>query len=103
MFIKRKLKDVINDYENNPEGWLYLPNPKEDWSLDTIGIFVDDEYGEQEEELNNLIEDGWIETVDKEMIEDVIYNANSQNENINEKKLYDALIYFIENDAFKEF
>lgn len=103
MFTKRKIKDAINDYESNPDGWYYLPSPKDSWGLETIGIFVDDEYGEHEDEIQKLIGEGWIETLESPMIEDIIYNANSQKDNLNEKDLFEALIYFINNDAFKEF
>lgn len=51
MFIKRRILDAISDYENNTEGWYYLPSPKKSWELETIGIFVDDEYGEHQEEV----------------------------------------------------
>lgn len=105
MQINRKIYDVLVDTENNPEGWLYLPNSSKDWNLETIGIFVDDEFGEEEEEekTQQLLANGWVETLDSVMIEDVIYHAKEQIENVTPEELLEAFIYFIENDTFKEF
>ena len=82
MLIKRKIYDVLVDSENNPEGWFYLPNSSEDCTLETEGIFVDDEFGENEDGTQELVDKGWSESLDAATIEDVVFNAKDQKENI---------------------
>ncbi|MCA5005241.1 DUF7716 domain-containing protein [Sphingobacterium bovistauri] len=103
MLINRKIYAVLVDTENNPEGWLYLPNSSNNWNLETIGIFVNDEFSEEEEQTQELLDNGWIETLEAAMIEDVVYNAKEQKEDATPDELLEAFIYYFENDAFKEF
>ena len=103
MLIKRKIYDVLVDSENNPEGWFYLPNSSEDWTLETEGICVDDELGENEEETQELVAKGWNETLDAVTIEDVIFNAKEQKNNVTPDELLEAFVFYFENDAFINF
>lgn len=101
--MNRKIYDVLVETDNNPKGWFYLPHSSKDWNLETMGIFVDDEFGEEEDKTKQLIAKGWIETLESEMIEDVIYHAKEQKENMTPEELLEAFIYYFENDAFQEF
>ncbi|WP_407404112.1 hypothetical protein [Chryseobacterium sp.] len=83
-----------------PKGGFYLTNSSKDWNLETIGIFVDDEFGEEEEKTEQLLANGWVETLDSVMIEDVIYHAKEQKEKVTTEELLEAFIYFIDNDSY---
>lgn len=103
MQTKRRILDVLMDEQNNPNGWFYLPEPINQWTLETIGIFVDDEYGEEEDQTQQLLDNGWVETLETTMIEDVIDNAKEQKEYLTPEDLFQAFIFFVDNDAFLSF
>ena len=86
------------------QGWLYLKSFP--WTLETEGFFYDEDLdiSHEEEEViqKKFTTNGWRITLSKEDIEDVISNANAQIEHPSILQLFDAFVFFFENDAFKE-
>ncbi|EAT3569821.1 hypothetical protein QYU88_002212 [Salmonella enterica] len=101
------IRDVLSFPENNPETWFYLPPDKTRWNLDTVGIFSLDSADFPLDSNDYLPEqakkDGWIEVLDGASIEDVIDNVKDQLDNPSLNQLFDAFLFYYENDAFLDF
>jgi hypothetical protein len=82
-----------------------LPEPP--WTLETEGFFHEDDIDAEPQELDEAraaIESrGWVEALDAEGIQDVIYNAADQLEAPSDDDLFRAFLCYVENDAFIEF
>jgi hypothetical protein len=98
---------VLRDALRNPEeysGWLYLKNAP--WTLDSPCFFYlgdkDLDPDEEEKIRQEFDEQGWISTVSSEDIEDAIDNTREQLDAPSEEDLLEAVKFFFENDAFKE-
>lgn len=93
-------------FEKNGEfsGWLYLP--RQPWTLDTEGLFIEMDI---DADPSDPFPPALIgpcnleEALDAAGIEDVISNAHSQLSNPSIDRLVDAFLFYIENDAFIEF
>ena len=100
------IRDVLSHPEENLN-WFYLPPNSGQWNLDTLGIFSLDsrEFAPDANEYlpEQVKKMGWIETLDAASIEDVVENAKEELENPSINQLFDAFIFYYENDAFLEF
>jgi hypothetical protein len=91
----------------NPEqhsGWLYLPETT--WDLDTQGVFAEDDKDadpDADPRPGIAKSEGWKEILDGASIEDVVANAKAQIVNPNIEQLFEAFLYYFENDAFITF
>lgn len=89
-----------------PEGWYCLPPDISDWSLSILGFFSEDssQYPEDSDEYLpiEVRTQGWIVTLDNVSIEDIIINLNEQIENPSIEQLFEAFLFYYENDAFIE-
>ena len=86
------------------DGWFYLP--EKPWSKDTQGIFVKEDRGADPSDPfppQILSPCRLVEALDAEGIEDIISNAESQLDSPSIEKLFEAFLFYIENDAFIEF
>lgn len=101
---KVKICDILSQ-DDEYRGWFYLP--PEPWSLETEGIFVEDdkdvEPGSDAHIPDIIKSEGWKVTLDEAGIEDVIFNAEAQIEDPTLEDLFSAFKFYLENDAFKEF
>jgi hypothetical protein len=97
------LADVLAS-PNASKGWLFLePEP---WTPATKGIFVD--FDKDADPADDDVpawaeEKGWIETLDVNTIEEIVFNATSQLRKPTTDQLAEAFTFYFENDAFKEF
>jgi hypothetical protein len=97
------IREVL-DKSDTFNGWLYLP--KEPWSLDTEGIFIkEDKNADPSDPFPPAILEPCHlkEALDAAGIEDVISNAEAQLGSPSIHQLFEALLFYIENDAFIEF
>lgn len=101
------IREILLYPEKNPRTWFYLPPNKEEWNLDTMGVFSLDSYDfppDSEDYLPKQVKkNGWIEILDGASIEDVIDYANNQLDNPSLDQLLKSLIFYYENDAFLDF
>lgn len=80
-------------------GWLYLPPMP--WTLDTEGAFSDDTGGDEEIAVPDIArQSGWQITLDSATIEDIVINAHDQIDEPSMGQLFDAFVFYIENDAY---
>ncbi|WP_321791517.1 hypothetical protein [Burkholderia pyrrocinia] len=80
-------------------GWLYLsPKP---WTLDTEGAFSEDTGGDEAIAVPDIArQSGWQITLDSATIEDIVINAHDQIDEPSMAQLFDAFVFYIENDEF---
>lgn len=79
-------------------GWLYLPPMP--WTLDTEGVFSDDT-GDGDIAVPAVArQSGWQITLDSATIENVVIDAHDQIDEPSMHQLFDAFVFYIENDAF---
>ncbi|KWA69531.1 hypothetical protein WL28_17740 [Burkholderia ubonensis] len=80
-------------------GWLYLPPTP--WTLDTVGAFAPDTTDPDEDTVPDIAKQpGWRITLDSATIEDIVINAHEQVDDPGILQLFDAFVYYVENDAF---
>lgn len=97
------IKKVLQEPQMH-SGWLYLP--EQPWTLETQGVFaLDDKDVDLDENLVPAIaqESNWQEVLDSDTIEDVVENAKAQVLNPTISQVFEAFIYYVENDAFIDF
>lgn len=83
-------------------GWLYLP--PQPWTLRTEGVFAP--YTKDSDPANIPAiakKNGWGVTLDSDAIEDIVANAVDQIENPTIDQLFDAFLFYVDNDAFISF
>ncbi|WP_223503852.1 hypothetical protein [Pseudomonas sp. BF-R-24] len=100
------IREVLEGIHVIPDSWFYLPNAP--WTLDTRGAFSLDSRdfppGSADYLPPQVASDGWKETLDTPMIEDVISNANQQlMAAATVEDYFEAFKFYYENDAFKVF
>ncbi|MEE4707705.1 hypothetical protein V2K55_18585 [Pseudomonas alliivorans] len=102
---KYSIRQVLKEISDMPDGWFYLPDGE--WKLDTEGSFSLDSRDFSPDSKDYLppqvITEGWKETLDTPMIEDVIFNVNEQIASPTIEDYFEAFKYYYENDAFKIF
>lgn len=98
--------EVLSFPENNTE-YFCLPPNKNNWTLNTKGIFTLDARDfppDSDEYLPKQVKnDGWIEVLDGGTIEEIVANAKEQLGVPSFDELFKAFIFYYENDAFLEF
>jgi hypothetical protein len=76
------IREVLLRPQNNPSSWFYLPPDPASWTLDTLGLFEDEELwdvpDDEERQPRQAKEDGWIASLDKNIIEEVIAYATGR-------------------------
>lgn len=82
---------------------LYLPED-EVWNLDTEGLICDpnDVENECDEVPQVAKEHNLIDALSIQDIQDIVYNAKQQKENVSIDELLEAYLYYFDNDAFVE-
>ncbi|OTP80928.1 DUF7716 domain-containing protein [Gilliamella apicola] len=99
------IHDLLINIKDMPRFWFYLPPDSKSWTLDTIGFCgvedIDDNY-----EINlpkQVIEEGWIATLEQADIEDIVIVANNNSDNPTIDELFDSFVFYFENDAFLQY
>ena len=96
------IREVLQQIEHMPNAWFYLPNTG--WTLDTLGAFSLDSRdfpADSNEHLPpQVLNEGWVETLETAMIEDVISNTNQQRVQATLDDYFMAFKYYYQNDAF---
>jgi len=99
------IREVLEGLNRIPDSWFYLPNTN--WTLDTRGAFSLDSRDFAPDSTDYLppqvASEGWIETLDTPMIQDVIDYTNQQLPSATTQDYFEAFRYYFENDAFLEF
>ena len=96
------IKEILLNIEGMPDGWLYLPNAE--WTLETVGAFSLDSKdfppGSTEHLPDQVLNDGWVEVLEKSMIEDIIFDVDRQLADPDVNDYFKAFEFFYNNDAF---
>lgn len=80
-------------------GWLYLPSLP--WTLQTEGVFAPDTKDPDEEGIPEAAaRNDWAVTLDSDTIEDIVANACEQVDEPTIDQLFEAFVFYHENDAF---
>ncbi|WP_300630399.1 hypothetical protein [Pseudomonas sp.] len=99
------IREVLQNIARMPDNWFYLPATQ--WTLDTRGAFSLDSKDFAPDSTDYLppqvLSDGWVATLEKAMIEDVIFNADQQLPHPSLESYFKAFEFFYQNDAFLEF
>jgi len=86
------------------ESWLCLPPTPDEWTLSTVAILSLDssEFAPDSDEYlpKEVKEDGWVEVLDRNTIEEIVFNAGEYNGERTLDELLKAFIYYFKNDAF---
>ena len=95
-----KLKDVLlNVKKLSWEDSLFLPKDK-NWSLDSVGYLFNLDDLEEDEEMPKFALDNHLSYVlSVADIQDIVDNANQQRQ-CSELDLFQAFLYYYDNDAF---
>ncbi|MBP3351512.1 MAG: hypothetical protein J6L65_03820 [Lachnospiraceae bacterium] len=91
----------INDFKWSDA--LFLPK-EEVWELDTEGLIWDpDDVEDESDEVPKAAMDlGLIYALSIQDIQDIVYNAKQQKENVSADDLLEAYLYYYDNDAYVE-
>ena len=83
---------------------LFLPEGKK-WGLETKGLVWDpDDVDSDEDEVPRIAEEnGLLCHIGIQAIQQVVDNARQQLRNCSVEQLFDAFLYYYDNDAFIEF
>lgn len=96
------IREVIENIDQMPESWFYLPPT--DWELDTKGAFSLDSWDFPPDSTDYLppqvASEGWIASLDKALIEDVISNLDQQMAGAKTDDYFRAFRFYYDNDAF---
>ena len=103
--VKLKIKEVLLNVESYE--WsdsLFLPD-SEEWTLETKGIIWDpDDVECDEDEVPKIAEkNGLFCGLDITTIQEIVDNARQQNVNCDAEYLFEAFLYYWNNDAFISF
>jgi len=99
------LREALLRTMHHPEehlGFLYLPH--QPWTLDTSVAFFDFDIDPNMDQTSEFIKQkGWKETLDTDLIDQVIFNAKAQKPEVDLDELLQAFTYFVNHDAFMVF
>ncbi|RQS17589.1 hypothetical protein [Burkholderia sp. Bp8998] len=80
-------------------GWLYLPPTP--WTLDTEGAFTEDaDHTAADTPPATAPQPGWRVTLNSATIEDIVINAHDQVDEPSVAQLFDAFVFYVDNDEF---
>ncbi|AFQ49445.1 hypothetical protein PI86_11720 [Burkholderia sp. A9] len=80
-------------------GWLCLPPMP--WTLDTAGAFAEDDRDADADTPPAIAtQPGWRVTLASTTIEDIVINAHDQVDEPSVAQLFDAFVFYVENDEF---
>ncbi|WP_269509344.1 DUF7716 domain-containing protein [Burkholderia sp. IMCC1007] len=92
----------ILEHPGDFSGWLCLPPMP--WTLDTEGAFIDDADDADDAEAATppatAPQPGWRITLNSATIEDIVINAHDQVDEPTVAQLFDAFVFYVDNDAF---
>jgi len=98
------IREVLENPDVIPDSWFYLPNSS--WTLDTRGAFSLDSRDFEPDSTEYLpaqvFSEGWIETLDKSMIQDVVEYRKGQLPAPSTEDYLEAFQYYYDEDAFLE-
>lgn len=96
------IREVLQQIEHMPDAWFYLPDIE--WTLETLGAFSLDSRDFPPDSNEHLppqvLDEGWLETLETAMIEDVIANTNQQLPRATLDDYFMAFKHYYLNDAF---
>lgn len=99
------VREVLESLDKMPDSWFYLPNTI--WTLETKGAFSLDGRDFPPDSNGYLppqvASEGWVETLDTPIIQDVIDYTNKQLPSPTTEDYFKAFKFYYENDAFLEF
>ncbi|KVG58051.1 hypothetical protein [Burkholderia territorii] len=92
------LKHIL-EHPGDFSGWLSLPPMP--WTLDTDGAFIEDpDDPEADTPPTTAPQPDWRVTLNSTTIEDIVINAHDQVDEPSIAQLFDAFVYYVENDEF---
>lgn len=92
------LKHIL-EHPGDFSGWLCLPSMP--WTLDTEGAFIEDaQQAEVDTPSATAPHPGLRVTLNSATIEDIVINAHDQVDEPSVTQLFDAFVYYVDNDAF---
>ncbi|EKS9799460.1 MULTISPECIES: DUF7716 domain-containing protein [Burkholderia] len=92
------LKQIL-EHPGDFSGWLCLPSMP--WALDTEGAFIEDGHqAEVDTPPATAPHPGWRVTLNSATIEDIVINAHDQVDEPSVAQLFDAFVYYVDNDEF---
>ncbi|WP_085165005.1 DUF7716 domain-containing protein [Gilliamella bombi] len=101
------IRDMLSNIEDMPYSFFYLPADHSSWTLDTQGVFSLEDEDILDDDDSNLpkqaIEEGWIPTLEKAEIEDIISVANNELDNPTLEDLFSSFVFYFKNDAFLQY
>lgn len=95
------IRDILHG-ERAFAGWLYLP--PQPWTPDTQGVFV-----KRDKDADPAADDplpdfartqGWDAVLEAADVEDIVCNVREQVDNPSDGLLFDAFVFYVDNDAF---
>ena len=101
--LKEALEVTILSPQTNL-GVLYLP--KQPWTLSTKGMFFDPDIDldpNLDQTPEEIRSNGWEETLDTDLIDQIIFNAKAQKTEVTIDELFQAFVYYFNEDAFLRF
>ena len=98
---------TIGDLLMNPgvnTMFFYLPPDVDGWTLETVGKFCLNEayfpLGSEDYLPPEVLEEGWVETMEGSIIEDIVIVAKRELINPTPEQLLEAFKYYYKYDAF---
>jgi len=95
------IRDMLNG-ERAFAGWLYLP--PQPWTPETRGLFVKRDK-DADPAADDLLPDlartqRWGAVLEAADVEDIVCNVREQVDNPSDDLLFDAFVFYVDNDAF---
>jgi hypothetical protein len=96
-------RSVLASIDDQPNHWLFLP-ASEDWHLDSPCAVLTTDDLEPDEEIPAFAREHDLTcALDVAAVQDVVSNASQQLGTPTIEQLFDAFLYYYDNDAFKDF
>ena len=101
------LSDAIREYKSHPNNtWLYLPSNNQ-WIHSSMAAVMEMKEVPPEMEDDDIagrpqyaIDNNLIEVIESQTLKSIIDNLIVQNPSASEEDMFNAFIFFYENDAF---
>jgi len=92
------LKHIL-EHPGDFSGWLWLPPTP--WTLGTEGAFTESaDHTEADMLPATAPQPGWRVTLNSATIEDIVINAHDQVDEPTVAQLFDAFVFYVDNDEF---